>query len=108
MAWRNPGRSSFEWLDSRVLIGISYIVSQALLLPVLIAWLSLKLRRGAMPAGIALMAAMNVLIVVIIETAFRGSNEKWFIGFAAACSALLAVTFAILIHRTLPRVAAAE
>jgi len=98
--WRQV--SNGNWLV------ISYIVSQALLLPVLIAWLSLKLRRGAMPAGIALMAAMNVLIVVIIETAFRGSNEKWFIGHAAACSALLAVAFAILIHHTLPRVAAAE
>ena len=91
-----------DWLP------IFYISSQALLLPVLIAWLSLKLRRGAMPVGIAIMAGLNVLVAVIMETAFRGSDEKWFLGFAALFGVLLTVTFAILIYRGIPRAAAAE
>ena len=54
------------------------------------------------------MAAMNVLFAVIMSMGFRGSNEHSFIGFAAFCFTLLAVVLVIRIHRTLPRVAAAE
>jgi hypothetical protein len=107
-----------RWGDSRWLVRwvvrhdgwivLSYIASQALLLPVLIAWLSLKLRRGAMPAGIALMIAMNALVAVFAGTMLRGRDKDRFIGFAAVCLLIMAVALVIRIHRTLPRVAAAE
>ncbi len=85
-----------------------YVASQAVLLPVLIAWLSLKLRRGAMPAGIAIMVAVNVLIAVIKIMEFWGSDDNAHLGCAAFCFMLLAIVLFIRIHRTLPRVAAAE
>ena len=106
---RHGAHHLFRWVVHRDgWLVLSYIGSQALILPVLIAWLSLKLRRGAMPAGIAIMVAMNVLVGVIVDTIFRGSSEKAFIGIAACCTALFANVLAILIHRSLPRVAAAE
>ena len=107
--WTNPGWLSFARMNyEEDWAFISYFCSQALLLPVLIAWLSLKLRRGAMPAGIAILVALNVLIAVIMAMGFRGSDEHSFLSFAALCCILLAATLAILIHRSLPRVAAAE
>lgn len=86
---------------------ILYILSQALLLPILITNLSLRMRRGAMPAGIAAVVAVNVLTVILVEfsTAMSG-REKLTI--AATMSTLAATFLAIDIHRRIPTAAAAE
>ena len=85
-----------------------YILSHALLLPALIAWLSLKMRRGAMPAGIGIAAMLNVVIFVIADSAFRGSDEEAFIAIAAAGCIVLALVLARRIWRAIPAAAAAE
>ena len=87
---------------------VFYIFSQTVLLPVLVAWLSLKLRRGALPAGIAIMAAMNGMVAVVMDTVFRDDSREDFISIAWICNVALAIVLAFEIRRALPRVAAAE
>jgi ABC-type transport system involved in multi-copper enzyme maturation permease subunit len=84
---------------------ILYVLSQVLLLPILITNLSLRMRRGAMPTGIAVVVALNVLTVVLLDAHTRMSDDKKLI-LAASVSTLAAVLLAIGIHRRIPAAAA--
>lgn len=101
-------RDIWEQMIGRDWPVVFYIFSQAVLLPVLVAWLSLKLRRGALPAGVAIMTAMNGIVAIVIDTAFRGDSREEFVSIAWVCNVALAVVLAFETRRALPRVAAAE
>jgi hypothetical protein len=103
-----PRFDSFEDLQTllaRDRMELGYTLSQALLLPVLVANLSLRIRRGAMPAGIAMVIALNVLTAVVVNfpTAFS-TREKLFC--SAAISVVLATFLGLDIHRKIPAAAA--
>jgi hypothetical protein len=44
-----------------------YVGLQALLLMVMIAWFSLRIRRGALPAAIAVLSVWNVLFALFVD-----------------------------------------
>ena len=108
LAVRGPWNGYEWWMQiSDEWIPLFYVGSQTLLLPILIANLSLRIRRGAMPAGIAAMVTLNVLTAVFLDfQTAMSSSEKLFL--AGACSIVAASFLAVGIHRRIPTVAAAE
>ncbi len=85
---------------------VFYLFSQALLLPVVIAYLSLRIRRGALPAGIAIIAVLNVFTVVISIFVESSSGAQAVALFVAFLSLIGAIATAGLIHDEIPRAAA--
>ena len=101
--------NDYEWIslsrNDRTII--FYIVSQSLLLPILIANLSLRIRRGAMPAGIAIVVALYILTAVTLDSSIGfGKREK--LAIASIISLVLAVILAVGVYRRIPAAAAAE
>lgn len=63
------------WMAIREGLGILlYAASQGILLLLVVVWFSLRIRRGALPAGIATMAVWNILFAFIVDEANR-NNE---------------------------------
>ncbi len=86
---------------------IFYGLSQALLLVVLTAFLSLRIRRGAMPAGIASMIALNILTAVAARLNPSWSGQEM-VMLAGACSVVAAIFLGFGIRRRIPIAAAEE
>ena len=59
---------------SRALPGLAYYASQILLFLTTIVWLSLRIRRGAIPAAIVLMVLWNI-VFTMFAIEIRGINE---------------------------------
>ena len=85
-----------------------YFFSQALLLPLVIAFLSLRIRRGALPAGIAVIAVLNVFTVVITNSMRSRPDEDAVVFLIGFLSLGAACVMAVLIYRGIPRAAAAD
>jgi len=94
-------------IGERDAVVLLYFFVQLLLLPVLVADLSLRIRRGAMPAGIAILVAGNILTAVLM-IAVGGSNELDMLLFAAVAAFVIAIVLAADVCRRIPRAAAAE
>ena len=84
---------------------ILYLLSQTLLLPILVANLSLRIRRGAMPAGIAMVITLNVLLAVVVDSS-RAMSTSDNLMLTGACSFVAAIILAIGVHRRIPAAAA--
>ena len=83
-----------------------YLLIQALLLFALIAFLSLRIRRGALPSSIAIVITINVLTVVAI-TVSQIDSQNVLLLMTAVCAP--AVPLLILkTYRAIPRAGAAE
>jgi hypothetical protein len=93
-------------LSEQEIIILAYVVSQILLGAVLIALLSLRMRRGALPAGIAAMTVWNILVGVVVDSVGRGDEEALILAFTVVC--LIAVVVAGIIIPQSLRAAAAE
>jgi lipopolysaccharide export LptBFGC system permease protein LptF len=91
-----------EWL------ALFYTASQALLLPILIAHLSLRIRRGALPAGIAVATALNVITATMLEVCGNRINDDVFVGIMTALSVTAAIVLASMTFKAIPRAAAEE
>ncbi len=95
-------------ISSEDLAGFSYVGTQALLLPILIAYLSLRLRRGALPAGIAFASALNAFTVVLLEISRRRSSDAEILAAMAVASGVMAAVLAVMIFRAIPKAGAEE
>ena len=95
---------SFSAMDG---IAIFYIATQAVLLPLVIAFLSLRIRRGAMPAGIAVLTVWNI-VTVVFTVVIGGAQEEGTLIFTALFGTLIAVFLIEDIFTGIPRAAAAE
>ncbi|MEQ1851359.1 MAG: hypothetical protein ABMA01_07180 [Chthoniobacteraceae bacterium] len=93
-------------LDEDEVIVTTYVISQGLLLAVLTATFSLRIRRGALPAGIAVITIWNILVAVMVDSAPRRSEVKLLLALAIGCLIATAI-LAAFIPRHL-RAAAAE
>ena len=102
------GGDGWGTLNTRDWIDIFYIGSQALLLPILIAYLSLRIRRGALPTGVAILTAVNVFTVVLVEIAHRRSSYTTVLATMAIVSGAMAVILAVMTYREIPKAGAAE
>lgn len=84
-----------------------YMLSQTFAMPLLTCWLSLKMRRGAVAAGISIGVIWNVLFAVIVDQVSRYDSMAYF-----ACNSFALVVIALILLRAiakgLPRVAAVE
>ena len=102
-------RGSYDWIfrlrEKRS--AIFYVVSQAFLLPILIANLSLRIPRGAMPAGIAIVITLNVLTAVALDSSL-GFSEGEKLATSGAISVVIAAILAVGVYRRIPVAAAAE
>lgn len=76
-------------------------------LPLLACWLSLKLRRGALAAAIALAAVVDILFAVIVDEANNSSETELLV-----CGSIMLIIINIILARRivalLPRAAAAD
>ena len=104
--WKNLPYWSLSFSESDVIV-LSYIFTQALLLPIMVAALSLRIRRGAMPAGIAILTVWNVLTIVLVVVG-GGANELAAFFFMAAVGFVIAIFLAIRVYHQIPRAAAAD
>jgi hypothetical protein len=95
-----------RWRDEAWIVAF-YFFSQVLLLPLVTAWLSLRLRRGALPAGVAIIAALNVFTVVLVESG-PSNGEEDVIAVTACFSLIAAFVMARWIYREIPRAAAED
>lgn len=84
-----------------------YMISHTLVMPLLICLLSLKMRRGAVAAGIAIGVVWNVLFGVILNEVSRRDSSSYFM-FNSFAFVVIAVILARSIAKALPRVAAVE
>jgi hypothetical protein len=107
---RDPWSGYSRWgtLSAKDSIAIFYIGSQALLLPMLIAYLSLRIRRGGLPAGIAIVIAFNVFTAVLMDVSHRRSTESLILAALGIVSCVMAVILAAMTFREIPRAGAAE
>jgi len=61
-------RTSFDWENAREgLAMIAYVPLQAALLVVTVVWFSLLLRRGALPAAIAVITVWNIVFGLCVD-----------------------------------------
>ncbi len=104
--WRGFFRYWFQRIQEERAI-LFYLSSQTLLLPILIANLSLRIRRGAMPAGIAIVITLNVLTAVAMDSSM-GFSEREKLATSGAISVFIAVILAVGVYRRIPVAAAAE
>jgi hypothetical protein len=82
--YRNRSGYSMHWSDDEIIATI-YVASQGLLLAVLTTYLSLRIRRGALPAGVATITVWNVLVAVLLDNSFRRNEEEVLFVLALAC-----------------------
>ncbi len=68
MTWETVRQWTWESVYGELGIAL-YVCAQAILLLQVIAWYSLRIRRGALPAGIATMAVWNILFGVSVDSA---------------------------------------
>jgi len=106
-SWRRGLYFLLERARSEEWIVLSYGIAQALLLPVLVAYLSLRIRRGALPAGIAIVTALNWFTVVLADDLLRQWNEEC-LAMMAVVSAAAVVVLSVMICREIPQAAARE
>lgn len=95
-----------KWRDEDWIVAL-YFFSQILLLPLITAYLSLRIRRGALPAGIAIIAVLNVFTVVLVESIAPRDGEGLVAVVACFCL-FAAVVMARRVYREIPRAAAAD
>lgn len=107
-SWRSWNGIRSIHMSDEDWMAVLYITSQALLLPVLIANLSLRLRRGALPAGIAIVTSMNVLTVVLCELASLRGRESDIVGAMGLVGCVLVIVLGVLTYRSIPQAGAAE
>ena len=88
--------------------GFFFVGTQALFLPILIAYLSLRIRRGALPAGIAIVTAANVFTVVLLEVSHRRSSDATILATMAIVSGVMTTILALMTYRAIPKAGAAE
>ena len=81
---------------------------QALLLPTLIAYLSLRIRRGGLPAGVAIVIAINVFTAVLMDLFHQRSTESLLLVAMGIVSCVMATILAVMTCRAIPRAGAAE
>ena len=108
LAQRGPWNDYRGTLSTNDWIAIFYIGSQALFLPVLIAYLSLKIRRGGLPAGITIVIAFNVFTAVLMDLSHRGSTESVILAAMGIVSCVMATILAAMSCRAIPRAGAAD
>lgn len=94
--------------NERDVVALFYAFSQAMLAPVLIADLSLRLRRGAMPAGIAIVVGWNIFTAILMDLVGPRDVETVALFFDACLCLVAAVILAVLVYRGIPRAAAAD
>jgi hypothetical protein len=92
-----------------------YVSLQAVVAPMLIAWLSLRMKRGALPTGIVILVIWNVLFAIMVDETnlwAMGVSRRFaevmalFVGCAISLIAIVLVGFRI--YRGVPRAAADE
>jgi hypothetical protein len=107
---RSPwiGYSSWGTLSPKEWMAIFYISSQALLLPMLIAYLSLRIRRGGLPAGIAIVIVFNVFTAVLMDLSHRGSTDTLILAALGIVSCVMTRILAAMTFRAIPGAGAAE
>ncbi len=86
---------------------VIYMLSHTLAMPLLICWLSLKMRRGSVAAGIAIGVIWNVLFGVIMNEVSRYNSSGYFI-LNSVVLLVIAFLLARAIAKALPQVAAVE
>ncbi len=84
-----------------------YMLSHIIAMPLLICWLSLKMRRGAVASGIAIGVIWNVLFGVLLDNLSRYNSSGYFM-FNSVVLAVVSVVLIRAIAKALPRVAAVE
>ena len=104
--WFSIGDWSRSFSESDA-VAIFYTLTQVALLPLIIAYLSLRIRRGAMPAGIAVLTVTNILTAVLMVVG-GGANEEATLAFTGVVGCLIAVFLIVQIFRRIPKAAAAE
>ena len=100
-----PGWALLVFRDDDVFL---YCLTQALLLTVLIAYLSLRIRRGALPASIAIVIAINVLTAVAFRVFEEWSSAALILKCATTAWGTAAVFLVFLTFRAIPRIGAEE
>jgi hypothetical protein len=94
--------SAEDWISA------FYIASQVLLFPVLVAGLSLCLRRGALPAGVAIVTAVSALTIIMMEVSHTRRTEMAIIVTMAFVSYAITAVVAVMTYLAIPRAGAAE
>lgn len=99
--WRSPEMVRDMWTIS------AYFLLQGIILILLVTWFSLKLRRGGLPAAIAISALWNILFGITVDAAPRRDE---FIVFAVGdmLSLLALALLARSIYNRIPAVASEE
>jgi ABC-type Na+ efflux pump permease subunit len=85
------GEWTLFWRQNREEIGaFFYVTLQALLLVVTIVWFSLRIRRGALPASIAVLVVWNVIFALCVdEMHSRDEYIGFFVGVALTLPVLI-------------------
>ena len=96
--------SRFRWDD---IFAVTYGAMHVIALPLLACWLSLKLRRGAVAAAIALTAVVNILFVAIVDMAGNSAEEALLL-FGTLSLIVVSIVLARRIAVLLPYAAAAD
>lgn len=84
-----------------------YVISSTIAMPLLICWLSLKMRRGALASGIAIGVIWNVLFGMVMSNVRRYDSSGYF-SYSALVLLVVCLMLAWAIAKALPRVAAVE
>lgn len=86
---------------------LTYVTMHVIALPLLACWLSLKLRRGAVAAALALTAVVNILFVAIVDMAGNSAEEALLL-FGTFSLIVVSIVLARRIPVLLPYAAAAD
>lgn len=99
------------WEDAdyiqRHIVTMAYFLSQAFMLVLLVAWLSLRMRRGALPAAVVGSIVLNIA-VGICHDVIGYSNRLVFMQTLVGLTALAVMLLAFGVYRRLPAAAAEE
>lgn len=106
-SWLIDGNWTIRDLNHEVVVAIFYILTQVVLLPLIIAYLSLRIRRGAMPAGVAILTVGNILTFVLAVIG-SGRDAEAALIFMAFIEWLIAIFLIAQIFLRIPQAAAAE
>ena len=103
--WETQESGPFEWREfwrrnRDEIAACCYVFLQALLLLVTIAWFSLRIRRGALPASIAVLVVWNVIFAVCVDEMDSHDDEyiALFVGVALTLPVLILMCRAVY-HR---------
>jgi hypothetical protein len=99
--WRDITRREESFL------AFTYVAIHLISIPLLACWLSLKMRRGAVPATIAIGFVGNVIFAVLLDEVARSSDEA-FLLLGIVIQFFLSVALMVSIRKRIALAAAAD